>query len=56
MWSCDNENVSHVTSTGLVTSVAEGKTQILANDKKNVAHFGVSKVCVNPSPYIHTYM
>ena len=46
MWSCDTEAVAHVTSTGLVTSVAEGKSQVVASDKKNAAHFDKAEVHV----------
>ena len=46
MWSCDPETVAHVTSTGLVTSVAEGKAVVVASDKKNPAHFDQSLVRV----------
>ena len=47
MWSCDTEAVAHVTSTGLVTSVAEGKSQVVASDKKNAAHFDKAEVHVH---------
>ena len=47
MWSCDTEAVAHVTSTGLVTSVAEGKSQVVASDKKNTAHFDKAEVHIH---------
>ena len=47
MWSCDPDTVAHVTSSGLVTSVAEGKALVIASDKKNAAHFDQTEVCVS---------
>ena len=46
MWSCDTDTVAHVTSTGLVTSVAKGKAVVIASDKKNAAHFDTTEVCL----------
>ena len=45
VWSCDPDTVAHVTSVGMVTSVAEGKAVVMAGDKKNSAHFDKSQVC-----------
>ena len=36
--------MGHVTSSGLVTSVAEGMAVVVASDKKNPAHFDKSEV------------
>ena len=44
MWSCDLDTVAHVTSTGVVTSVAKGKALVTASDKKNTAHFDKTEV------------
>ena len=44
MWSCDPDTVAHVSSVGMVTSVAEGKAVVMASDKKNPAHFDKSQV------------
>ena len=44
VWSCDPDTVGHVTSSGLVTSVAEGMAVVVASDKKNPAHFDKSEV------------
>ena len=47
VWSCDPDTVAHVTSSGLVTSVAEGKALVVASDKKNAAHFDQTEVSVS---------
>ena len=44
MWSCDPDTVAHVTSTGLVTSVAKGEALVTASDKKTSAHFDTAEV------------
>ena len=44
MWSCDPDTVAHVTSSGLVTSVSEGRGLVVAGDKKNAAHFDTTEV------------
>ena len=51
VWSCDPDTVGHVTSSGLVTSVAEGMAVVVASDKKNPAHFDKSEVCMDEHVY-----